>query len=197
MNFPRNDRLHVFQADVARLPFRPHQFDLFCLGVVQHTRWPEKTIGKLYRQVRPGGALVLDHYRLGIRRFTKFGTMALRPLVKRLPPETALRFTRMLVRILLPLHRAVRKAPPLDVVLSRISPLLTYFRRHPELSDELQYEWALLDTHDALSPKYSRCRSTRRIERILRNLGAVDVQVALGGNGVEARCRRPAPAFED
>lgn len=198
LNFPRNDRLHVFQADIAKLPFPPHQFDLvFCLGVVQHTPWPEKTIGKLYRQVRPGGALVLDHYHLGLRRLTKFGTMAFRSFVKRLPPGAALHVTRMLVEILFPLHRTVRKVLPLHVVLSRISPLLTYFHRHPELSDELQREWALLDTHDALTPRYSRCRSASRIERILESLGAVDVQVALGGNGVEARCRRPAPASAD
>lgn len=198
LNFPRNDRLHVFQADVARLPFPPHQFDLvFCLGVVQHTPWPEKTIARLYRHVRPGGALVLDHYRLAFGSFTTFGVMALRPFVKRLRPKTALRFTRMLVGILLPLHRAVSNVSPLRVLLSRVTPVVTYFHLLPELKDELQREWALLDTHDTLTAWYLHRLSASRIERILKNLGAVDVQVAPGGNGVEARCRRPAPTPAD
>ena len=196
LNF-RNDRLHVFQADVAKLPFPPHQFDLvFCLGVVQHTPCSEKTIAMLYRQVRPGGALVLDHYRLALRSFTTFGAMALRPFAKRLRPQTALRFTKKLVGNLLPLQKAVFDVWLLRALLSRITPVTSYYHLLPELRDELQREWALLDTHDTLTAWYSRRLSASRIERILKDLGAVDVQVALGGN-VEARCRRPASAPAD
>lgn len=136
----------------------------------------------------------MDHYRIVGWRYTMFGVMALRPFVKRLHPEAALRFTRMLVRILLPLHRAVRKVYFLNSILYRISPLVTFLNQYPEWSDELQREWALLNTHDMLTAWYLHRLSASRIERILKNLGAVDVQVTLGGNGVEARCRRPVQA---
>ncbi len=58
-NFPQDRRHRILQADVLRLPFAPQQYDVvFCLGVIQHTPDPEKTIEKLYQQVKPGGWVV-------------------------------------------------------------------------------------------------------------------------------------------
>jgi len=55
-NCPQSERHRVVQADVVRLPFAPRQFDVvLCLGVVQHTPDPERTIEQLYANVRPGG----------------------------------------------------------------------------------------------------------------------------------------------
>ena len=193
LNFPQNDRHCIFQADVVKLPFLPYQFDLvFCLGTIQHTPSPEKAIAKLYQQVKPGGSLVLDHYVLSFRSLTRFGQTAFRLFMKRLSPERSLRYTERLVRMLFPFHRAARSVPFLHGVLSRFSPLLTYFHRFPELSDQLQYEWSLLDTYDALTDWYKHRRSVGQIKHILSNLGAAEIQVVHGGNGIEARCRRPA-----
>ena len=77
------------------------------------------------------------------------------------------------------------------MALGRISPLLTYYQAHPELDDRLQYEWALLDTHDSLTDYYKHLRTAGQIERALSDLGATAVWVAKGGNGVEARCSKP------
>ena len=63
INFPLSDTHRIAQADILNLPFAPQQFDLvFCLGVIQHTPDPEKTIASLYQHVAPGGALIIDHY---------------------------------------------------------------------------------------------------------------------------------------
>jgi hypothetical protein len=78
------------------------------------------------------------------------------------------------------------------MLLSRISPVLTYFNAFPELDDRQQYEWAELDTHDSLTDWFKHVRTPREIRRALDSLGAVDSWVQLGGNGIEARCRRPA-----
>ena len=44
-NFPQSQTHRIAQADILQLPFAPRQFDLvFCLGVIQHTPNPEKTI---------------------------------------------------------------------------------------------------------------------------------------------------------
>jgi hypothetical protein len=77
------------------------------------------------------------------------------------------------------------------MLLSRISPLITYYSTYPMLSDELQYEWAKLDTHDSLTDYYKHLRTRGQIQRTLQDLGATDICVERGGNGVEARCRRP------
>ena len=62
-----------------------------------------------------------------------------------------------------PLHRAVRRHRLLQVLLSRISPLATYFQTIPQLDDRLQYEWALLDTHDGLTDYYKHLRSETQL----------------------------------
>jgi hypothetical protein len=99
-----------------------------------------------------------------------------------------LRQTEALVRWLWPLHTKARRYRTL---INRVSPVVTYFKLFPELSDEHQSAWALLDTHDSLTDWYKRFRTGRSIERTLRSLGACEIEVWRGGNGVEARARRP------
>lgn len=187
--FPPGASHRVAQADVLRLPFAARAYDVvFCLGVVQHTPIPEQTIAALYEQVRPGGWLVFDHYS---RRLSWYlGTAPLfRAYLRRLPPEAGLQATETLVRLLLPLHR--RSGRRLGRVLSRVSPVYSYFGTLPELDDAAQREWALLDTHDALTDWFKHFRSAPQIEQTLRELGAEAIDVSEGGNGAEARARRP------
>ncbi len=66
-NCPHSDRHRIIQCDIYKLPFPPASYDVvICLGVIQHTPNPEATIAKLYAQVKPGGALVFDHYTLSL-----------------------------------------------------------------------------------------------------------------------------------
>ena len=195
-NFPQSSRHRVLQADINRLPFEPGQYELvLCLGVVQHTRDPEETIASLYRQVRPGGWLVIDHYAHTLSIYTKVTAAILRPVLKRLPPAQGMKATKALTRWFFPLHRAVRNHRYLQYLLSRVSPLLTYYHALPQLDDRQQYEWAELDTHDSLTDWYKRLRSRRSIRRTLEMLGSERVWAEKGGNGVEARCRKPAAAL--
>jgi 2-polyprenyl-3-methyl-5-hydroxy-6-metoxy-1,4-benzoquinol methylase len=190
-NFPQDDRHRVAQADLLQPPFAPGQFDVvFCLGVVQHTPDPDKAIAKLYEQVCPGGLLVIDHYCFQLSRLLKT-TPFVRAVLKRLSPETGLRWTDRLCRAFLPLHERFRNNRLAWQLLVRLSPVLTYYHSLP-LSDQLQWEWAYLDTHDALTAYYHHYRSPSQLRRALEKLGAEDVWAVLGGNGAEARCRRPA-----
>jgi 2-polyprenyl-3-methyl-5-hydroxy-6-metoxy-1,4-benzoquinol methylase len=187
-NFPSGDRHRVAQADVRSLPFRPRSFDVvFCLGVVQHTPDPEETIAALYEQVRPGGWLAFDHYSRRLQWWLSTAPL-FRAVLKRLPDERGLAATETLVRTLLPLHRHARGAAA--TVVRRVSPVQAYYDKLP-LDDSAQREWAVLDTHDALRDWYKHFRSRDQIEATLRGLGCTDVWVGDGGNGVEARGRRP------
>ena len=191
-NFPQDGRHRVARCDICRPPFREGSFGVvMCLGVIQHTPDPERTIESLFQLVRPGGWLVIDHYAPSWRHWTKVTALALRQVVKRLPPAARMRTCETLVDMFLPLHRAVRHMPLAQQALSRISPLLTYYHAHPELADHHQYEWALLDTHDHLADWYKHLRTPEQIAKILRRLGGEDVVSVPGGNGAEARCRRP------
>ena len=191
-NCPQDDRHAIYQADLIQLPFRPRQFDLvFCLGVVQHTKSPEETIGKLYEQVRPGGTLLFDHYVSRVRGLSNPARQLARLFVKRMAPEKSLRATRTLVDLLFPLYRASKNSPSLLFLLSKLLPLYTGYH-HPQLSDEQQYQYALLNTHDGLADWYKHSRTQKAIEGVLRDLGADKVDVHPGANGIVARCRRPA-----
>jgi 2-polyprenyl-3-methyl-5-hydroxy-6-metoxy-1,4-benzoquinol methylase len=192
VNCPISDRHRIVQCDINALPFSPNSYDVVvCLGVIQHTPDPEQTIAALYAQTKPGGWLVIDHYTPSFSYYTKLPPLILRPLLKRLSPRTGMAATEFLTKAFFPLHLIVRKHRWLQIIVSRFSPLLTYFQAYPQLSDRLQYEWALLDTHDHLTDYYKHFRTTSQIRRQLERLGAAEIWVAKGGNGVEARCRRP------
>lgn len=194
LNCPQSEQHRIIQCDINQLPFQPGQYDVvICLGVVQHTKNPERTIADLYRQVKPGGWLVIDHYAPSLAAYTKFTALLLRPILKRTSPQFGVKATRAITRMFFPLHRAVRNVKPLQMVLSRFSPLLTYYHALPQLSDQLHYEWAELDTHDSLTDYYKHLRSPRAIAATLAELHAGSVWVAKGGNGVEARCQKPSP----
>jgi 2-polyprenyl-3-methyl-5-hydroxy-6-metoxy-1,4-benzoquinol methylase len=191
-NFPEADTHRIAQADVLKLPFAPRLFDVvFCLGVVQHTPNPEETIRRLYDQVRPGGALVLDHYTYNLSWYTK-SAMLFREYLRRLPPDLGLRHTEKLVELFLPLHRTARHSRLGQMLLSRISPVLCYYQAYPQLSDELQREWALVDTHDYLTDWYKHFRTPRQMIGTFERMGLTDVWCTAGGNGVEIRGKRPA-----
>ena len=190
-NFPAGDRHRIAQANILALPFEPLQFDVvFCLGVIQHTPSSEKTIAALYSHIRPGGALVLDHYAKNLSYFTKMAPIY-RVFLKRLSPERGIQCTEALVDFFLPLHKKTRSFRLGQVLLSRLSPVLCYYNAYPELDDKLQREWALVDTHDSLTDWYKWFRSPRQIRQALEQLKMENIHVSTGGNGVEARGTRP------
>jgi hypothetical protein len=61
---------------------------------------------------------------------------------------------------------------------------------YPQLPEPLQREWAVLDTHDGLTDWYKHKRSLKQICQALQRVGAVDMNIRRGGNGIEAFCRR-------
>jgi SAM-dependent methyltransferase len=192
------DNYRAAQADLLAAPFPEESFDyVICLGILQHTPNPEESIRAVWRKLRPGGKLIIDHYTWSLSRATKLDSL-LRPIIKRLPPSTAKSVTDNLVRIFFPLHWAVRNTKPtisgvplLQMLLSRISPASWNYPVSPHLPKEYHYESSRLDTFDHLADRYKRLRTRGEIRRTLESLGAVEIEVWKGGNGVEARCRKP------
>src|SRR5579864_7228160 len=193
-NFGEAENLRVAQANVLSLPFAPQQFDVVvALGLIMHTPNPETTMAKLWEQVKPGGYLVIDHYSFSrIKYFITSSVPLWRAVLKRLPREMALRFTDRLVDAVYPLQRSLRNRPFLSSLLFRMVPVHTYFNAYPALDDRQQYEWARLDTHNALTGWYKHSRTEQEIRSYLQALGAVNLQCWKGGNGVQARAQRPA-----
>lgn len=198
-NFGDREGYFVCQADIRELPASPASFDVvICLGVVQHTPSPEATIEALAHAVAPGGLLVLDHYTQGypLPRSRRVA----RSFLLRLRPDTASKAAVALARGMLPLHRAMWGTGPLQrrlrPRLQRVSPLVDYYDAYPQLPRTILSEWALLDTHDTLTDRYKHLRSKEEIQALLQRMGLEDIEVEYGGNGVEARARKPSKVRE-
>jgi 2-polyprenyl-3-methyl-5-hydroxy-6-metoxy-1,4-benzoquinol methylase len=189
--FPQSGSHRIVQADILRAPFSLGQFDIvLCLGVIQHTPKPEATMAALAGHMKAGGALVIDHYTYHISEFTKLAAL-LRFVFKRLPVAMGLQWTERMVKVLLPFHKGVSRWRVARMFLSRLSPVVCYYQAYPQLNDEMQYQWALVDTHDFLTCWYRRFRTRSQIERVMQSLGLQGVVCWYGGNGVEARALRP------
>lgn len=189
--FPQGPMHRVIQCDINNAPFKKSSFDLVvCFGVIQHTPSPELTIEMLLAYVRPGGSLVIDHYAPDLKKLTKLTANIIRPLLKRMPRDRRIYVCHKLVDIFYPLHQLVRNYPLMQAVLSRISPISTHFHTYPQLSDNLQKEWAVLETHDGLTDWHKHLRTVTSIRKHLVLLNGADIEVWKGGNGVEARCKK-------
>lgn len=192
LNCPQGAAHRIVQADIMNPPFTPLQYDMvICLGVVQHTPNPEETIKQLYEQVKPGGYLIFDHYTFEIRRLTKITGNLLRPIVKRLPSASRMRAVEKMVDFFFPIHRAIRNIPFAQQVFSRISPITTYYHAYPQLPEQLQRDWAVLDTHDGMTDWFKHLRSVKQLYASVSLLGATEIRTSRGGNGIEVLCRRP------
>lgn len=190
-NFPQDNNHLVIQADINDMPFADESFDVvICLGVIQHTPDSDKTITDLYKLVKKGGTLIIDHY-----TFNKSNYLRLAPLyrnrLKKMAASQTIPYTERLVKKYLPWHKRFANNKIMSVLLNRISPVITYYRAFPQLNDKQQEEWALLDTHDSLTDWHKNFRNKPQLQNLLSKLGGIDIWCEYGGNGVEARCKKP------
>jgi 2-polyprenyl-3-methyl-5-hydroxy-6-metoxy-1,4-benzoquinol methylase len=190
-NFPISDRHFICQADINSLPFKQDFFDVvICLGVIQHTRNSEEAICSLYSHVKKNGSLVIDHY----RRTFSFVTRLLpiyRLILKYFNIKDTLQFTEKLVKFWFPIHKILGRNLFIYAILSRFSPIVTYFHSYPLLSLQAQYDWSIMDTHDSLFDYYKRLKTVSDIKLTLENFSnASNIVVRKGGIGIEARCNK-------
>jgi hypothetical protein len=136
--------------------------------------------------LKKGGTYVLDHYTHTFSYYTKT-TFLFRKIISFFNKEKKYQIIESIFNVFYPLHYAVRKIYFLQVFLSRLSPIHVYFKAYPELTDELQKEWSLLDTHDSLADPYKRHLSKTAINKHLQSKNYLIEYSAYAGNGVEAR----------
>ena len=194
LNNGSDKNLVLAQADIRKIPFPQEFYDyVVCLGVIQHTPNPEESIKSLWKMVRPGGFLIIDHYEKQWRSVIPFGgTRApiTRMIVLRLPRKYRFKVIQALINFWFPLQWSVRNNSLLRRLLIKISPVAFHYPFAKLKNYEAYYEWALLDTHDATTDYFQHLRSKREIYEALNSLGAVDIKVERAGNGIEAFCRK-------
>ena len=180
----------IAQASVYDIPYADNLFDyVVCLGVIQHTPDPEKTIKCLFEKVKPGGVLVIDHY---IWRIGYYSTLTpiFRAILKEMKPERSQKIVNKLVDFFFPIHWKFQDKGIINWLVHRVSPLIVYIREFPEQDRQFHYEWSKLDTYDQLTDYYKHLRSMKDIQTTLEKLNGKNIWMNKGGNGVEARCEK-------
>jgi SAM-dependent methyltransferase len=191
-NLGDHPRLHLAQADLFALPFEPGSFDrVLCYGVLQHTPDPRLAFLAVCDQARPGGWIAADVYRRQPYVDRWSAKRLWRPLTRRLPRSALRRAVEWYVPRWLPVDTRLARVPRVGRFLTAIVPCWNYTGLLPLDRDELR-AWAVLDTFDALSPRYDRPQRLEEVEGWVREAGLEQAEVRYGGNGILVNGRRPS-----
>lgn len=147
--------LHFVQASIYELPFREGTFDFtYCIGVIQHTPDPEKSLRSISQMVKPGGKLAVTIYPR--KPWTKlYSKYWLRPVTKRMSKESLLKLIQGIMPVGFAVTNILFRIPLLSRVFMFMIPIANYVNEK-QLSRQQRYSWAILDTFDMLSPAYDQ-----------------------------------------
>lgn len=167
--------VHLVQASIYQLPFRPSVFDgCYSIGVIQHTPDPKKTIQSLPKVLKDGGKIALTIYER--KKFTLlFSKYLLRFFTTKVNKKFLLFSIQTVMPILFPLTEVLFRFPLIGRLFMFIIPVANYVD-NSDLSLKQRYNWAILDTFDMLSPEYDYPQTQSEVKNELSRAGVVDIQ---------------------
>jgi ubiquinone/menaquinone biosynthesis C-methylase UbiE len=171
-----NPRLHLFQASIYEMPFRPEQFDkVFCFGVLQHTPDFEKSIRSLANMVKPGGELVVDFYPINGWWTKVQAKYILRPFTKKMDHQQLYNKIERNIDGMIKAHKFFSKIG-ISKIANRFLPLCDINGTLPEnLPYQQLRELCLLDTFDMFSPVYDNPQKIRTVTKWFEKYNMTDV----------------------
>jgi SAM-dependent methyltransferase len=181
-----DDNLLLLQADLFNLPLPENCFDyLFCYGVLQHTPDPEIAFNSLLKYLKSGGKFSMDIY-LKIKGLAPWYTPKYlwRPITSKMDPQKLLKIIRLYIPFWLPLDTLIKKIPLMGFYLSSIIPIPCWNYLGLGLSFQERIEWAVMDTFDALAPKYDIPKTIEDVKNWCDETLIKDVSIFLGSNGI-------------
>jgi ubiquinone/menaquinone biosynthesis C-methylase UbiE/uncharacterized protein YbaR (Trm112 family) len=154
-NLAGRSNVHLVQASIYDLPFPDEVFDgCYCIGVIQHTPDPERSVRALPRVVKPGGKLAITVYER--KWYTPLNAKYLvRHLTKRIGNVALLRLLRAVMPVAFLITEVLFRIPFVGRGFMFFIPVANYVH-DPELSIRQRYQWAILDTFDMLSPQFDQ-----------------------------------------
>ena len=173
--FRGRENVHLVQASIYRLPFRPQSFDgCYCIGVIQHTPDPAKTLQALPRVLKRGGRLAVTIYER--KPWTLLNAKYLiRPFTKRLSQESLLSVIKTSMSILFPITELMFRLPVVGRVSMFVIPVANYVGES-KLTLRQRYDWAIMDTFDMLAPQYDQPQTYEEVEHVLRAEGVNEIR---------------------
>lgn len=191
LNNGPNERLTLAQADLYQIPFQRGFFDkVFCYGVLQHTPDVKAAFMSLIPFLKPGGKLAVDLYRKSpwITRWTS--KYWYRPITRRMSRDLLRRLVEWYVPRWIPIDNALQRVRVLRYAVPAIVPCWNYTGMLPLTPEQIK-GWAILDTFDALSPKYDSPQTEATLAAWCEEAGLEQVQIRAAGNGLICTARKP------
>lgn len=191
MNNADRENLHVFQADVYRIPLRKQVFDkIFCMGVLQHCPDVKGAFMSMIPFLRKGGEIVIDVYQR--HRIVPPLKYWVRPFSRLMRPQTLYRVLRATLPPLFDLKKMLSRIPAVGRPLADLIPIgpISHKPRLNYPDDELK-EIKTLSAFDMLAPKYDNPQRMEDVRAWFEEAGLVDVRIRLGFNGINAKGRKP------
>lgn len=173
-NLGSHPRIHLVQASIYEMPFRNRQFDYaYCIGVIQHTPDPKKSVFSILDKVAVGGKVGLWIYELTWKSFV--GTAGfrylLRPWTKRWSIPRLEKFSDRVERLCWPVLRWARYRGLFGKAIMRLLPAASAHIQAVPLNDADFREWVRLDTFDMYSPAHDHPQTFARVSSWLEEAG--------------------------
>ena len=167
--------IHLVQASVYALPFKPGVFDaVYSIGVIQHTPFPAKAIKALPSLLKANGKVALTVYEK--KPWTRLNMKYLiRPLTKRLNKKLLLFLIKAIMPFFYPLTAVLFRLPRLGSFFKFVIPVADY-PRAPGLSLKQRYRCVILDTFDMLAPEFDYPQTQKEVEAALSKAGVVNIK---------------------
>lgn len=184
------ENLHIFQADIYRIPLRRESFDkIFCLGVLQHCPDVRGAFLSLVPLLRPGGEIVIDVYRK--HQLLPPLKYWFRPFVRRMKTETLHALLRMTIPPLFDLKKFVYRIRAVGRPLGNLIPIGPISHKPKfDYTDEELKEIKVLSALDMLSPVHDHPQKVEDVKAWFAAVGLAEVEIKYGFNGINAKGKR-------
>lgn len=168
--------VHLIQASIYELPFRPGVFDgIYCIGVIQHTPDPRQALKSLPMPLKAGGRIAITAYERRKWWTTLNAKYLLRPVTRQMNKRVLLMSIQALMPVLFPLTEVLFRLPVIGRLFRFMIPVANYVDE-PALSLGQRYRWAILDTFDMLSPVYDSPQTEEAMKTTLRSAGVGEIR---------------------
>lgn len=180
-NLGQHENLHIIQADIYKLPFKPRFFDrIYSLGVLQHTPNVKEAFFSLASKLSRGGSLCVDFYEKSFKS-SLLPKYWLRPFTTKVEKEKLFTYLERYVPRMLKISNLLGSIPLLGNYLKRLIPVANYNGILP-LDEKQQIEWALLDTFDWLSPAYDNPQNSKTIQMWFTEANFTNIEILKSGH---------------
>jgi len=182
-NLGRNPNATFVKASLLALPFKDQSFDYaYCIGVLQHTSDPYKSIRELCRVIKIHGHLALTFYEKTNWKTLFYSKYLVRPLTKRIPKKLLLGLISRTAVVWFPLTNILFRIPGRTGRLLKFMIPIANYVNYSYSKPELQKTEAILDTFDMLSPEFDSPLKKDSVIQLLEKCGFRIVDSSQKGN---------------